>query len=204
VAVKRFLVPTAVLVVAIAVATTAGVFVKRHVNDHGGLPSLVLNGGSTTCYLAELRFSYFGTKATAGSEITGFRVTDKSMLPCALSGNPLLGFYGGPPQARTPLRAKVKNLGPGAASTKAPVTIVLQPGSTRAAAAFVITSSVSRAAGSANCSRLTAIEIGLYPQGARTTLPVPFEVAACGTPPHISISDFFSSESLDSRLGDHA
>jgi hypothetical protein len=201
VVVKRVLVPIAVVVVAIGAAASAGLLVRRHVSGRGGLPSLVLNGGSTTCYMSELRVSYFGTEASAGSAITGFRVTDRSMLPCTLSGSPLLGLYGGPLPAGKPLHARLEGFASGPfAAARTAATVLIEPKSDRYAAAFVIATLDSSATGSANCSRLAAIEVGLYPHGKRAMVPLSPPEKACGSPPRISVSGFFSSERLDSYI----
>lgn len=195
---RRFVVPIAVVVVAVAAATTAFVFVRRHVSGPGGLPSLVLKG-STTCRMSQLSISYYGERGVPGTAITGFEVTDTSILPCTLSGAPIVSYFSGAPKAREVLRLSTGHSGVGIAFSTTPATVVLEPRSSTSSAAFIVTSAEFQAGGSAQCPQVTAIQVSLYRPGSRTTVPLWYPASAC-SPPHVEVSVFFPAKRLASYV----
>jgi Tol biopolymer transport system component len=169
----------------------------------GHRPSAVSTSGPKTqlCKIGQLRITYYGESAAAGTAITSFKVTNASKVACVLSGYPTVQFFTGTTSAPRPFAVEVSHDGPGIAFASHPRPVVLAPSGSSAsagkAAGLLFTSGDFAADGSGNCPQVTSIVVRLRDSGRGTRVFLWYPTNVCRSPASANVSSFFPASSLD-------
>ena len=135
------------------------------------------------CSVGQLRVSYWGQSAAAGTAITGFDVVNTSGGPCALTGAPKLRFLTGPLSAPHPLPVVVTNgTGPGPAFSRHAAPALLQPGKPSQGGAFLVLGADWGIGGAPSCPNVSWVVFGLPGQGGSKRVPLWYPENLCGKP----------------------
>jgi len=179
--------------VALVAAVIAVVSLTRNPSDSGGGATNSV-GVAARCSAQQLRFSYYGSSAAAGTAVTGLEVTNTSNSTCTLEGYPVIGFEG---TDSVPLKIDVLHHGPGVAFNQVRTSVRLSPG---ARAGIIVTSADFGSNGASTCPRIGALGISLTQDAAASHVALPAPVNVCGVGLMVNVSAFFAANQLRSYV----